>query len=670
MKNAECMIIDGREVPINGERNVLEVCRKAGIEIPTFCYHSKLSVYGACRLCLVDVEGRGIQTSCTLEPEAGLEIKTSTQEIREMRQIAVELLLANHDYNCPTCPKSASCKLQSLARKLGVRELRFRSTQPQKPIDRSAASIERNPNRCVLCGDCVRACAEIQGVGAIDFAGRGADSSVLPAFGRDLNQVECVHCGQCAAVCPTGALTPRSEVEEVWRAIDNAEKTVVVQIAPAVRVALGEAFGMKPGTLATGQMAAALRRLGFDQVYDTSFAADLTVVEEANEFMKRKAAGENLPIFTSCCPAWVKFSEQYYPEFLDNLSSCRSPQQMFGALAKQTLPEKLNVEAKDLVVVAIMPCTAKKFEAKRPEFVTEYGPDVDHVITTQELARMIEEKGLSFDRLAPESLDMPLGFKTGAGVIFGATGGVSEAVLRYAAEKISGVRNPSIEFNSVRGSDGIRTATIEIADGELNLAICHGLANAKKLAEMIKAGEADFDMVEVMACPGGCVGGAGQPVSFDEDAAAKRAQGLYDADRTMQLHNSQDNHLVAECYAKHLGEPGSEAAHKILHTHYQSRRRSAEEAISLIGGIDSDDRLAVKVCVGTNCYLKGSQDILKALMHYVESNELEGRVDVSATFCFENCGQSPNVRVGKRLLEKCNFDDAKAAIEDEILVRK
>jgi NADH-quinone oxidoreductase subunit G len=618
----------------------------------------------------VDVEGRGIQTSCTLAPEDGLRIKTSTQEIREMRKIAVELLLANHDYNCPTCPKSATCKLQTLARRLGVKEIRFKATQPRMPLDKSSPSIERNPNRCVLCGDCVRVCAEIQGVGAIDFAHRGAQTAVLPAFGRDLNDVECVHCGQCAAVCPTGALTPRSEVEEVWADIDNPKKTVVVQIAPAVRVALGECFGMKPGALTTGQMAAAMRRVGFDQIYDTSFAADLTVVEEANEFLKRKAAGTKLPIFTSCCPAWVKFAEQYYPELLGNLSSCRSPQQMFGSLAKNMLPEILKVEAKNLVVVAVMPCTAKKFEAKRPEFVGEYGPDVDHVITTQELARMIEEKGLAFSDLEPESLDMPLGFKTGAGVIFGASGGVSEAVLRYAAEKLSGVRAPSVQFHEVRGEEGIREAAIQIGETRLKLAICSGLANARILADRVKNGEADYDIVEVMACPDGCVGGAGQPVSVDGEAAVKRARGLHEADRTMQLHNSQDNHLVVERYEKQLGEPGGEKAHHLLHTGYQSRRRMVEDAISLIGGSDKGERLAVKVCVGTNCHLAGSQDILRRLVRHVEQGGLEERVDVSATFCFERCGQSPNVRVGETLIEKCDFEKAAGAIEAALTTGK
>lgn len=657
--------IDGREVPIEGERNLLELARKAGIDIPTFCYHSDLSVYGACRLCLVDIEGRGIVTSCSTAPEPGMKLKTNTEEIRDIRRIAVELLLANHDQGCPTCPKSAACQLQDLARRLGIQEIRFKKTHQPVEVDRTSPSLVRDPNKCVLCGDCVRACHEIQGIGAIDFVGRGAAAAVKPAFGKNLDKVECVYCGLCSSVCPTGALVPRSEVEDVWKALDNPRKKVVAQIAPAVRVALGEHFGMDAGTITTGQIVAALKSMSFAQVYDTSFAADLTVIEEATEFLERKAKGEDLPQFTSCCPAWVKFAEQYYPELLPNLSSCRSPQQMFGSLAKDALPEKLGIDARDLVVVSIMPCTAKKFEAKRPEFAENGFQDVDHVITTQELARMIDESGLRFNKLEPESLDMPFGFKTGAGVIFGASGGVTEAVLRYAAEKISGVKLGSVDFKAVRGEDGLREVTIAVEGATLKLAVVHGLANARKVAEKVRSGESDYDLIEVMTCPGGCVAGAGQPVARDKDTRQMRTRGLYDSDRMLEFHKSQENHMVAACYSEHLGEVGGEKAHHLLHTCYHSRKRISDSDLDLLNGAD-DKRLSVSVCVGTSCMVKGSQQLLHRLIEYIEERGLHNAVDVKATFCFEACDRGPTISVGGEVMHKCTFEQACMVLDREL----
>lgn len=657
--------INGREVSIGEERNLLELIRKAGIEIPTFCYHSELSIYGACRLCLVDIEGRGIQASCSILPEPGMKVKTNTEEIREIRKISLELLLANHKVECPTCPKSSTCKLESLARKLGVTEVRFKKTKKELPLDKSSFSLIRDPNKCILCGDCVRYCREIQGIGAIDFAHRGKDTLVMPAFNKNLTDVDCVNCGQCAAVCPVGAITVKPETDKVFAELDNPQKMVVAQIAPAVRVALGEEFGLPPGELTTGKITAALKRMGFARVFDTSFSADLTVIEEGSELLERIKRNEKLPQFTSCCPGWVKYAEQFYPEILPNLSSCRSPQQMFGSLAREVLPKALGTSPEQLVIVSIMPCTAKKFEARRPEFSQNGQPDVDYVITTQELGQMIESAGLQFDELEPESLDLPLGFKTGAGVIFGVTGGVTEAVLRFAVEKVSGKILENVDFHAVRGEESLREASLEVGGRNLKVAIVHGLKNAGKIADLARQGKCDYDIVEVMACPGGCVAGAGQPVCHDSAAVRKRTRGLYEADKMLQLHKAQENPYIIETYQNTLQAPGSHKAHQLLHTSYQPRRRVSDTGIKLLTG-SGENKVQVKVCVGTNCFLKGSQDILKALTGYVEQHEMAENIDVQATFCCEKCGQAPNVMVDNELISAGTFEKVVKALNDKI----
>jgi NADH-quinone oxidoreductase subunit G len=658
------LFVDGKEIGINGERNLLEVIRKAGVEIPTFCYHSELSIYGACRLCIVDVEGMGIVGSCSTPAAAGMKVRTATPEIREMRKITLELLLANHEQKCPTCVKNADCQLQKLAKKVGVEDVRFKAIHTHKPVDRTSPSLVRDPNKCVLCGDCVRMCSEVQGIGAIDFAYRGANVMVLPAFGKDMAEVECVNCGQCARVCPTGALTPALQTEQVWDALYDKKKTAVVQIAPAVRVALGEMFGMNQERV-TGKIVAALKRLGFAKVYDTSFTADLTVIEEGNEFIARKLKGEKLPQFTSCCPAWVKFAEQYYPELLPNLSTCRSPQQMFGSLAKEMLPGTLGVTKDNLVVVSVMPCTAKKFEAKRPEFTAEGFADVDYVLTTQELGRMIDEAGLDFAALEGESFDMPLGFRTGAGVIFGVSGGVSEAVLRYAVEKISGNPLENTVFKEVRGLEGIKEATYTIGNITVKLAVVHSLANARIIADKVKKGECDYDLIEVMACPGGCIGGAGQPCSFDkENIKEQRAKSLYEIDKNLELHKAQDNPYVKELYRSVLKDHHS--AHEMLHTGYSNRKRMTDDGMPLSED-DGQGKLPVNVCLGTSCYLNGAQDLLHELIVYIDQNGLSNKVDVRGSFCFEKCSDGPVVRVGDEVIEHCTITKVIKTLEKRLV---
>ncbi len=470
-------------------------------------------------------------------------------------------------------------------------------------------------------------------------------------------------------MCPTGALTVRSDVEAVWRALGDPSKRVVAQIAPAVRVAIGESFGLEPGAQATLECVAALKAMGFAEVYDTAFAADLTVFEEATEFLARKGTGKNLPQFTSCCPAWVKFAEQSFPELLPNLSTCRSPQQMLGALVKGCGPDRREDPHAETVVVSIMPCTAKKFEAKRPEMSREGVPDVDHVITTQELARMIQESGLRFRELSPESFDLPLGYKSGAGVLFGASGGVTEAVLRYAAAKVSPNELGPVDFHAVRGEAGLREADVALGGTTLHLALVHGLANARRIAERVRGGDRRWDLIEVMACPGGCIGGAGQPVARNPTMARrKRSLGIYANDKQLDIHRSQDNPFVCRLYEERLGTIGGHEAHELLHTHYQSRRRVPDQEINLASALRRD-RTVVRVCVGTNCFLRGSQTILTALLRDVAARGLDDEVDVRASFCFENCAGGPSVSVGEKLLSGASLTRVREEIDRALCAR-
>ena len=635
--------VDGIRVELNGEKNLLEVVRKAGIDLPTFCYHSELSVYGACRMCICEIEGKGLQATCSTPPQAGLVLHTSTEKTMRIRRMALELLLANHCGSCPTCDKNGNCRLQDLSQKLGVKSVRFPNGRTELDIDESTPSLVRDSGKCILCGDCVRMCKEVQGIGVLDFVGRGWDTRVSPAFGKDLADVECVLCGQCATCCPTGALTVKSDIDKVWKALYDPSKTVIVQVAPAVRTAVGESFGITDGELAMGKLTGALRRMGFDRIFDTSFAADLTTVEEGTEFLTRLEKGEKLPQFTSCCPAWVKYAEQFYPEYLDNLSTCKSPQQMFGSLAKKYLPAEMGITREDMVVVSIMPCTAKKFEAARPEMAVDGNPDVDYVLTTQEVIRMVNQAGVLFNELTPEPMDMPFGFKTGAGVIFGASGGVAEAVLRLASADGPG-EGRRLEFQDVRGMAGIKEAVVNVKGADVRLAVVNGLANAKELVNKIKAGEAVYDIIEVMSCRGGCIGGAGQPFPNDMPVRERRRLAMYDCDSMQALHNAGDNPFVQQAYRKWLQAPNSHSAHELLHTVYQNRRRIIGEEIDVNTG-KGKEKVCVKVCVGTGCYLKGAYDTLHNLMDQSVKRGYGERLEIKASFCFENCGGGPSIEV-------------------------
>ncbi len=650
------LTINGRKVYYNNERNLLEVIRKANIELPTFCYHSELSVYGACRLCVVDIEGRGIVTSCSTRPEPGMKVQTSTETLREVRKVSLELLLARHNMSCTSCLKSASCRLQEVSRKLGVTEIRFRKSEEVHPVDTTAAGITRDPNKCILCGDCVRACNEIQGIGAIDFAYRGHAMQVVPSLGKGLGEVTCVECGQCARVCPTGALTPRSEIDRVWKALEDKKKFVVVQVAPAVRVALGELFGIESGKDVTGQMVSALRMLGFRKVFDTAYAADLTIMEETAEFVQRMQSGENLPLITSCCPGWVKFAEFKFPQLLDNVSTCRSPQQMLGSVVKDTVPRELGIAREDLVMVSVMPCTAKKGEAARPEFEVDGVKDVDIVITTQELGVMIQQLGLKFAQLTPESFDMPFGFKTGAGVIFGNSGGVSEAVVRYAAEVLGGKPLAQDDVMEVRGENGIRNVTVMLGDKELRLAVVHGLRNAKRLLNDVKKGKVAVDFIEVMACPGGCVGGGGQPVSLEPSVRRSRAKGLYSADKALQLRRSQDNPYLSRVHGEH---------HHHLHTTYTDRSEAFEGEVSL-SRVDTEDSVELKICLGPLCLSRGSDELLNAVVDRIAEDGLVGKVHVVAHTRVDPCEHPVTAAIDDEEIPHATVDSIMAALHERL----
>lgn len=583
MTDNKTLFIDGMEVEFSDEPNLLEVIRKAGLNVPTFCYRPDLTSFGACRMCVVEIEGRGIQSSCTMPPEAGLKVHLNTDRVRKIRKTVLELLLANHKCECLTCDKSGNCELQKYAMEYGITDIRFPKLEKEDylPVDDYNPSIVRDPSKCILCGACVRACSEFQGHSVLGFVNRGSNTRIEPMNGRFLSQVDCVFCGQCQAVCPTGALTIKSSIDAVWEKINDSTKKVVVQIAPSVRVALGEEFNLEPGENTIGKIYAAARRLGFDLIFDTNFSADLTIMEEANEFVQRLTKGENLPLFTSCCPAWVRYLETQHPELLSHLSTCKSPQGMLSPVLKEFLPKYYEgYKKEDIVVVSIMPCTAKKYEAIREQLINQ----TDFVLTTKEFAKMIKAAGIDFRKLKEEAANSPFGQYTGAATIFGASGGVAEAAVRTAYNMVTGEELSNVDIKTLRGVDAksrTKDLVVDIKGTSVKVRVVSTLKEAEKSLKEIKSGTSDFHILEVMACPGGCVNGGGQPISCsDSSIKEKRAEGLYEEDRNLEFRRSHQNPDIIKLYNECLGgKPGSEIAHHMLHTTYSDKFKGSYKDI-------------------------------------------------------------------------------------------
>ena len=579
--------VNHQPIEVDEGMTIWQACNSIGINIPSLCYFKDISANASCGVCVVEVKGvQELLRSCITEVTEGMEIITDSPRVREARKVNVELLLANHPEDCLQCDRNLNCELQQLAFNLGIHEKRFvRTRKEHVNKDETSLSLVRDPEKCILCGRCVAVCEQIQSVKAIDFSGRGLKTKISTFWDTGLGNSICINCGQCALICPTGAITERSAINEVWDELHDPEKVVVVQTAPAVRVGIGEAMGLPYGSLVTGQMVASLRKLGFSKVFDTNFAADLTIVEEANELVERIENKGTLPMITSCSPGWIKFIEHFFPSSLPHLSTCKSPQQMFGAIAKTYYAEQAGIDPRNIVVVSIMPCTAKKFEARRPEMddafrywkeklhlsEKEHFYDVDYVLTTRELARMFKEVGIDFSNLPEEEFDSPLGVSTGAGVIFGATGGVMEAALRTAYEVITGSQLTNVDFVAVRGMEGIKEAEIDLNGTRLKVAVAHTLSNARTLLEQIENGTSPYTFIEVMTCPGGCLGGGGQPIPTDEEIRLKRAESIYLEDKNKPIRKSHENPEIQYLYRHFLQKPLSEKAHHLLHTHYVER---------------------------------------------------------------------------------------------------
>lgn len=566
--------INNRTFEYDEDITIYDAVKKAHMKIPTLCYNEKLQPYGSCRLCSVEVIGKNtLMPACVTRIQDGMEIKTHSEKVRKTRKMIMELIIASHGItcklNCLNCTRATNCEIRSVADEIGLSELRIPSMEDSiKPIDESSFSVIREPQKCIVCNRCVRKCSEVQSVDILTIANKGPETHVTTFLDKGMGNVDCTNCGQCILECPTGALHEAYHYEQVWKALEDEEKYVVIQTAPAVRVAIGEEFGSKKGSVKTGQMVAGLRLLGFDKVFDTNFSADLTILEEGTEFINRFKNNDNIPMFTSCSPGWIKFIEHNYPEFIPNLSTCKSPQQMFGAIVKTYYAKKINVDPEKIVVVSVMPCVAKKFERTRPELKGE----VDYVLTTRELGKMFKHAGVNLLEVPPEEYDDPLGESTGAAVVFGATGGVMEAALRTAYEVLTGHDLEQLDFHQVRGVKGIKEATVTIAAKEINVAVVNGLGNARKVLEMIKNKEKNYHFIEFMACPGGCIGGGGQPIPTNDEDILERMTSIYDIDMSMKYRKSHENPSVKLLYKEFLGEPNGEKSHELLHTHYTARK--------------------------------------------------------------------------------------------------
>ena len=573
------LTIDNQKITVEKGTTILEAAKQAGIDIPTLCFLKEINEVGDCRMCIVEVEGRrGFATSCIQTVEEGMVVHTHTPNVLEARHVILDLIISNHAKDCLTCTRSGNCELQALATKFNVLNVEFPGEMTKHKVDDLSPSIVRDFNKCILCRRCVAACKNVQKIGAIDCINRGFESCISTVGDHSLNDVNCTFCGQCIEACPTGALHEKETINDVWVKLKDPDTYVIVQTAPAVRVALGEEFGMPIGTNVKGKMITALKRLGFDKVFDTNTGADFTIMEEATEFVERFKNNDNLPMITSCSPGWVKFIEMNYPELLPHLSSCKSPHQMFGAICKTYFAKKQGIDPKKIYMVSVMPCIAKKFESKRPEMENDGLPDVDNVITTRELARMIKQANIEFEKLEDSQFDDPMGEATGAGAIFGTTGGVMEAALRTAQDILSGKDLEKINFEQVRGGEGIKRATVNIAGKDLNVGAASGLANARKILDEIKEGKADYQFVEIMACPGGCIMGGGQPIKSSKiraevDVRKLRADALYTIDEKSVIRKSHENPALQTIYKEYLGEPGGHLAHKLLHTTYQERKK-------------------------------------------------------------------------------------------------